>query len=169
MEERNSTDLREERIAGVLKKLGYDYNALKGKDKAYLIQIDESIQAIFKAETEAREALCRSVVSTKAISKSTGIARQTFYNNPILNEFVNFYANQFKKVDMSNIQNQSNQKIKELQEQLELMHLRDIEFEEMKIQIEELKQAIKERDETIASLRERKGTILTFPQNKFHN
>ena len=35
--------------------------------------------------------------------------------------------------------------------------------------IERLKQAIKERDETIASLRERKGTILTFPQNKFHN
>lgn len=169
MEERNIEDLTTERIASALKKLGYDYNALKSKDKAYLIQIDESIQQIFKAEIEARETLSRSVVSTKAIAKATGIARQTFYNNPILNEFVNYYAKQFEKVDMSNIQNQTNQKIKDLQEQLDLMHQRDIEFEEMKIQIEELKQAIKERDETIALLRERKGAILTFSQNKFHN
>ena len=42
------------------------------------------------------------------------------------------------------------------------MHQRDIEFEEMKIQVEELKKAIKERDETIALLRDRKPTIIDF-------
>lgn len=162
MENTNSRNETILNIQNTLKKMGYNYYALKDKDKEHLIKIDESIQEIFRKEKEAKETLSRSTVSTKGISKDTGISRQTFYNNPILNEYIDYYAKQFKKVDMSEIQKDSNEKIKELQEQLDKLHRRDIQFEKMKLEIEELKAAIKERDEVIESLRNNKPTVINF-------
>ena len=63
---------------------------------------------------------------------------------------------------MSEIQKDSNEKIKELQEQLDKLHRRDIQFEKkMKLEIEELKAAIKERDEVIESLRNNKPIVIS--------
>ena len=166
MEDRNIPNERVDRIKKTLNKMGYSYEALKPREKAYLEQIDESIQSIFAAEREAKLTLSRSVVSTQSVSNLTGIARQTFYNNEILNEFVQYYAKEFQKVDMSNQQNKADKKIQELQKELELMHLRDIEFEEMKIQIEELKKEIQDRDEIIKWMKESQSTtIISFHPN----
>jgi len=152
MESENKRDEIEQIIITNLKKMGYNYDGLENKYKEYLIKIETSIQGIFKREQEAIELLSRSTVSIKGVSKDAGIARQTFYNVPILSEYIGFNTTKFEKVDMSEQKHLSDDKIKDLKEEIKLLHKRDVEFEEMKIDLEKLKKEIREKNSLLKTL-----------------
>jgi hypothetical protein len=117
------------------------------------------IQEVFDKENEARAILSKNTISIKNLSEQAKIARQTFYNVPLLSEYVDYNAKEFEKVDISAKQNTSNIAIQRLQEEIEALHLRDVKYEELKIKYEEAIQEIKKRDATIKVLTSRDNII----------
>jgi len=154
-EENSSNELLEKSIKSKLKNMDYLYDALNDKEKKYLIKIEDCIQQIIDRESRAKTLLTKNNISIKSISEQTQIARQTFYNIPLLSEYINYNCERFQKIDISFILNTYQEDIKRLKSEILAMRKRDVQLEEMKIEINTLKQQIKVKDETLLSLRNR--------------
>lgn len=152
MDEQTREDTIIETIKNTTKKLGYDYEELSEKDKKYLNVIEEAITETFELEEQARKMLSRNTVSVKGVSKKTDIARQTLYNNPMLKEYINFRSTTFIKSDASRRESMKDAEIQTLKEEIEVLHKRDVELEETKRQVKELKRMLEEKQARINSL-----------------
>lgn len=152
MDEQTREDTIIETIKNTTKKLGYDYEELSEKDKEYLNVIEEAITETFELEEQARKMLSRNTVSVKGVSKKTDIARQTLYNNPMLKEYINFRSTTFIKSDASRRESMKDAEIQTLKEEVEVLHKRDVELEETKRQVKELKRMLEEKQARINSL-----------------
>jgi len=154
-EENKSVENIEKSIRNKLKKLGYIYDDLDKKKQNYLVKIEECILKVYKRENEAKKLITNNNVSIKNMSENANIARQTFYNVPILSEYVNYNSKEFDKIGISLKLSSSSEEIQELKADIELMQKRDIEIEKLKKDIEELKQELKTKDYTISAFRKR--------------
>lgn len=152
------------------KKIGYDYDALSDKDKQYLMIIETVITETFELEQKAKEMISKNVVSVKGISKKTDIARQTLYNNSMLKEYINYRSMAFEKIDASKNDTAKDDEIKRLKEEITALHIRDVELEEAKRVIKELRKELKDRDEAIKALKQSSNNnLLTYHSNNHSN
>jgi len=101
-------------ITSRLKKMDYTYEFLDEKQQKYIYRLEESISEIFKAESEIKSIIAKNKITTKTISESSNIARQTIYNIPILNEYINFCADEFNKVSVSANSSAMSEELQEL-------------------------------------------------------
>ncbi len=169
MEEEDRNALIIKTIEENARKIGYDFGKMSDNDKQYLIKIETVILKIFELEQEARDMISKNTVSIKGVSKKTKIARQTLYNNPMLKEYINYRAEAFAKIDASRKDSAMYDKIKQLKEEITILHKRDVELEEAKRQIKDLKKQLKERDVVIKSFRQSPtGNIFSFHHNKYN-
>lgn len=151
-----------------LKRMGYSIDGLSDKEKTYLTKIETCVQDVFAKDAEAKAILSGNGISIKSISTQAKIARQTFYNVPLLSEYVTFNAKEFRKVDMSAKQSNSKSEIQRLKAEIDALYKRDVEYEEMKIQLEKAKNEIKQRDAAIKYL-QGQGKIIRFNLNHSNN
>lgn len=105
-----------------------------------------------KAKIELRD----KGINIVAIANDTGIVRKTFYNNPLLKEFVEEFASSLS--DFSEEKEKELTKVKEqnafLSEQIRLMSIRDCETESLKHGNEELMREIEQKNIRIRNLEE---------------
>lgn len=164
MEQSNREELIDSTIRSNLKKMGYDYDSLTKKTVQYLTTIETSITETFELEHQAREMISRNIVSVKGVSTKTGIARQTLYNNNLLKEYIEFRADEFDRIDASKKDTAKDEQIRQMKEEITALHVRDVEIQELKRQMTELKKQLKEKDELIAILRQQSsGKVIAFP------
>jgi hypothetical protein len=120
---------REELISLVNENLiKYDmpiYNALRPNIQEYLLSVEEEIQAIINTKDQALEMYKSIKISTNGLVKRIGIARQTLYNNGIV-EYIIKRQKEFDKEDVYNIINEKNSDINLLMESVKKMQHRDI-------------------------------------------
>lgn len=57
----------------------------------HLIKITEVLDTIVKSKTEAIQNIKTNKISINKVAKDAGIARQTFYNNPIMTAYIEKY------------------------------------------------------------------------------
>lgn len=153
-------------IKNRLSKMGYDYALLNDKQQQYILKLEKSISLIFKSETELQNTFAKNKISTKTISESTNIARQTFYNVPILNEYVNFCTDEFNKISMLAKYSSMTEELQELKEKVKEMQKRDVQLELLKNEIKELKKSLKSKEEKIV-LQSKKIYEMLETNNKF--
>ena len=144
-------DITNSRLIKNLKKLGYDYSLLPAKQQEYLQQVDEAINTLFETELKAQEETSRNYISIKRVSKETNIARQTFYNIPILAEYIEQCSRDFDKVDISYRLRRAQQKNIEYQEQIQEMVKRDVEFMELKRENSKIKEELEWKNKMLKS------------------
>ena len=73
-----------------LKVFGLDED-IKPVTMKHLIKITEVLDATVQAQSEAIQNIKTNKISINKIAKDAGIARQTFYNNPIITAYIEKY------------------------------------------------------------------------------
>ena len=149
----------EETIIKYLAEIEYDYYELSDKVKAYLEKIEESISEIFKREEEARRLLTSNHMSVRNVSEKADISRQTLYTHVILKEYIESRALEFKKYDISNRTQELAEMNQILLTQIQKMHRRDSEIEELKLEVNNLKDKLKDKDEELKRAKQRINNI----------
>lgn len=64
---------------------------MKSITRKHLIKITEVLDATIQSQTEAIQNIKTNKISINKIAKDAGIARQTFYNNPIMTAYIEKY------------------------------------------------------------------------------
>lgn len=57
----------------------------------HLAKVDEVLEAMSQAQTNAIQEIKNNKISINRVAKESGIARQTFYNNPIITAYIERY------------------------------------------------------------------------------
>ena len=79
-----------ERVMGNLKAFGLDTD-IKPVTMKHLAKIDEVLASMVQAQTDAIQEIKNNKISINRVAKESGIARQTFYNNPIITAYIEAY------------------------------------------------------------------------------
>lgn len=142
-------------IKNKLTLLNIDINKIPKKQLEYLIKIETLLIEQTRRQEFALSELKELGFSINSVSDSTGISRQTFYNNPILKQYVEYSINLFNE-------NNVYFKIKELKESLAdvldentKMKYRDLNFELLKHDLEDIQILLKQKDKEISQLRKK--------------
>lgn len=150
----------EKTVRETVKKIGGQFELLKNKEVDYLLKIEKNITETFEKEKYAKNILNRNFVSFVNVSQSTDISRQTLHNNEILKYYIKQRCIDFEKVSQKCILADKNNQIAELKEELEQLHKRDAELIEKELEIERLKEIIREKDIKFANFAKRNGIVL---------
>ena len=118
-----------------LKHIGYDYDLLTKKQQKYLIAIEASVSSVFEREKAALEMMSGNNINIKRVAKDIGTTRDTIYNNPVLRDYVDYCANEFKKIDSSAAQADVLEENTRLRVEVAALHSRDVDYEELKLQL----------------------------------
>lgn len=101
------------------------FETLKPNIQQYLLCIENEIQTIIEKKNEALETYKRVKISTNSLVKRINIARQTLYNNGIV-DYIIKRQEEFHKEDIYNKIADKNKDINELSEILKKMEIRDL-------------------------------------------
>lgn len=125
--------------------------------KARMEQLSKIYDASVARQTacfQAKESLKSNGITVVAIAEDTGISRKTFYNNPLLKDFVQEFAT--STTDFTEVKEKELERLKEqngiISEQIRQMFLRDSESEDFKHEIAVLRRDIKQKDNRIQNL-----------------
>lgn len=78
------------RVMENLKAFGLD-TGIKPVTMKHLAKVDEVLASMVQAQTDAIQEIRNNKISINRVAKESGIARQTFYNNPIITAYIEAY------------------------------------------------------------------------------
>lgn len=146
----------EEKIKEISKALGIDYDNLKPKVKSHLINIESYLSNQEDIFNKLNNDLKESKVTSSSVAKAAGMkSRQTLYNNALIKRYSEHRMEQVNSLNPSSRIDDFKIRIASLNEQVDKMASRDIETELLAMQVEDLTEAIKNRESTIRALEER--------------
>lgn len=79
-----------ERVMENLKAFGLGTD-VKPVTMKHLAKVDEVLEAMTRAQANAVQEIKNNKISKNRVAKESGIARQTFYNNPIIFKYIDAY------------------------------------------------------------------------------
>ena len=120
-----------ERIEKFLREHNSDINILSPSKLRQFTKIDDAIQARMLKLEEARKDEEAATINILNIANDTGIARKTFYNNELLKLYVEKYAFDTERPSPQTVRNKAKEKIDDLQEKINKMLDRDIDYAEL--------------------------------------
>lgn len=139
MEAENTKEkIIEENIVNTLKSMGVNYYELSKGTMRHFEKIEKEILIILENEKKARKLLNENQMTIKNISKKSGIARQTFYNNPLLKDYILERSKGINSIEAKKSNLEKDQEIEKLKKEIKLYQKRDIEFMELKSLIKTL-------------------------------
>lgn len=119
----------------------------------YLRKIEAVIQTYEEERKQALRTYKENKISILKISKNTGIARQTIYNNRAsLEGYINKSIELQKKQDIFERVAESLKTLDELKADIFKLQLRDVNIEKQSLQIEEMSEVIKKNNKVIENL-----------------
>lgn len=135
-------DTIDKSIYDTLKGLNMNKDMISENIFNYLRKIETEFHLFFSKQEKLNEDIKSNKPTMIRISNNTKISRQTFFNNPILKDYVKFRTSQFnEEFNLNNLANTS-KKINELEEIIKKMSLRDANEELFKQTISELENEI---------------------------
>lgn len=150
-------DNQMKRIEAFLKSQGLDIGSVPKQRIKQLQKIDEAVQKRLTAISEAQQMLKDNSINIASIATDSGITRKTFYNNEILKQYVESFTSvdgePGKLVKASEIDSMK-RRIDEQAEDIAKMVARDINFETIRHEADELKKVINGKDKQIQNLTE---------------
>ena len=135
-----------------LKSHGSSFETLSKNKK---IQFEKTYDALIQRKEyyeNARSELKNNKITVASIADDTGIARKTFYNNPLLKLLVNEFANSVSNPLSEKGYAKAKEQINNLSKQVKLMSIRDSETEALRHENDDLKREITEKDIRIHDL-----------------
>ena len=78
------------RVMENLKAFGLDTD-IKPVTMKHLAKVDEVLASMVQAQTDAIREIRNNKISINRVAQESGIARQTFYNNPIITAYIEAY------------------------------------------------------------------------------
>lgn len=150
------TNDRNEIIKEKLTEIGEDYDSLKPFLRDYLDRIEEIIQSKEMDQTRAIEDLRYASYTVSDISKELNCSRTTLYNhNQLLKRYIEYSIKLSSKKNPYYTCEKLKETIRELQEQVDLMENRDIDFELIKQEKKFLQDKVAEQTKEINRLQNR--------------
>jgi len=135
-------------IENTLNKLEVDSSLVDPKLIKHLQKIELVLENIFAKQENFLAEIKTNKPSLLKISANANIARQTLYNNPILKAYIEFRVEEYNVNDIGNKNQILRDKIKELNNIIEKMQVRDVNVELLKHEVvsfeDELKLSKKE-------------------------
>ena len=148
-----------ERVMENLKAFGLETD-IKPTTLKHLVKVNEVLESMTQAQTNAIQEIKNNKVSINRVAKESGIARQTFYNNPIITSYIEHYiaansdASPYETIEVLR------EEIRHKNEQIDGLVRRDATISKYKAQNKELtdeivslQATIKSQDDLIRSLR----------------
>lgn len=133
---------------------------LSPNEKKYIRESEKLFIKLNNQRTAALKEYKRLKITVKFIADNLGIERQTIYNNDILNEYIkNAQINQSKEDVFDKIKSIQS-KINNLENDIKLLHERDVNIEFLKYDIDELNAKLIDREKEIEDLELRNETYL---------
>lgn len=148
-------DLVEQR----LKEMNVPATTLKPTTLKHLIKIEELISTNLDYKKELLQKFKEKKITILSVSEESKISRQTFYNNPILKEYIQFALDTTDLLDPYKKNEELSLIISELQEVVLNMQIRDIDFELLTNQVNKLKKELKEKKNDVTKLKKQKKEL----------
>lgn len=130
-------------IDTTLTKLGISASLVESKITKHLQKIEQVLESIFAKQETLLDDMKANKPSLLKISAEANIARQTLYNNPILKAYIEFRIEEYNVNDIGNKNQFLQDKIKELNDTIEKMQVRDVNVELLKHEVSSLKEELK--------------------------
>lgn len=130
-------------IETTLNKLEISFPLVEPKLIKHLQKIEQVLESIFARQETLLTEIKNNKPSLLKISTEANIARQTLYNNPILKAYIEFRIEEYNVNDISNKNQILQDKIKELNDVIEKMQVRDVNIELLKHEVTSLKEELK--------------------------
>lgn len=115
-----------------LETIGVTYDDLNPKLKEHFQKIEGIIINTFETQKNAKKMLKNNNLKLKNISKKSEISRQTFYNNPILKDYIELRDKEFQKTDVFSVNEDKTNEIRRLNDELNMFKNRDFQYMNMK-------------------------------------
>ena len=112
------------------------------KVSSYLVETFKFFQNIEAQKLEAIRLYKNSKFNVKSVSEFINVERQTIYNHPLLHQFIKSLQQEIRDKDVFNALNTQAQKLEEKESEINLFYKRDVQIEELKIQIDSLKEQL---------------------------
>ena len=142
-----------ERVLETLKSFGLDTD-IKPMTLKQLAKVDKVLETMTQAQTNAFQAIKNNKISINRVAKESGIARQTFYNNPIIKAYIEKYL--AANIDVSPYETieMLREEIRRKNEQIAGLVQRDATVSKCKAEIQQLTDEVTSLQETIKSQEE---------------
>lgn len=116
-------------------------------------KVYDTVERRKQAIRAAKSSIAENSVTVLAVAKEAGISRKTFYNNPLLKQYVEEQAAEIEMIktptkDMA----EHREMIAGLEEQIRLLTLRDLDTLKLEHQISELSRELIEKNSRIINL-----------------
>lgn|GEM_PF-3618962 len=118
------------------------YEALDDKSKSQLLKVLGAITVLEGKRKEHLSAYKENAINPSSVSRYVNFVRRTLYNNDFLMNVINAYEREQEKIDIFNRIKVLEDKIKELTEIIEQMQFRDIQIENLVLQVANLERDI---------------------------
>lgn len=163
---------KKQRITTFLKRNNLDENTVTKSIYEKLLLVDEAIEKRLKAVQDARQIEVHNKISISAIAKDTGISNKTFYNNPLLKDYVESFSEEddIKGKDYDALRERN----EFLSAQVKKMAERDVDTETLRHQVRKLTdelhdadlryQTLEQRFEKLYAERQQSAEIIEFPK-----
>lgn len=115
-----------------LETIGVTYDDLNPKLKEHFQKIEGIIINTFETQKNAQKMLKNNNLKLKNISKKSEISRQTFYNNPILKDYIELRDKEFQKTNVFSVNEDKTNEIRRLNDELNMFKNRDFQYMNMK-------------------------------------
>lgn len=149
-----------EKVMTNLKSFGLDTN-IKANTLKHLVKIDEVLDTMMQAQINAIQKIKNDKISINRIAKESKIARQTFYNNPIITAYIEHYLSAYIEINPYDTIESLRDKIRWKDTQIAGLVQRDAtiskykaENQELTDEIASLQATIKSQDDLIKKLRQ---------------
>ena len=120
----------------------------------YLTKVNEVLERLISAKTTAIQSIKDNKISINRVSKESDIARQIFYNNPIITAYIEQYLASYSIESSYETVETLRDKIRRKDEQISNMVQRDATVSKYKAQNQELTDEVASLQKTIKSQEE---------------
>lgn len=159
-------DTIDKSICDSLKNLNVNKDTLSQNILNYLRKIEEEFHLVFSRQENLNKGIKNNKPTMIRISNNTNISRQTFFNNPILKDYVTLRTTQFNEKFNFNSSTNSSKKINELEEIIKKMSIRDANEELLKRTISELEKEIITLKKNYAEINHKYYNLLSKSKNQ---
>lgn len=139
-----------ERVIENLKAFGLSTD-IKPITMNHLARVDEVLDVMTQAQFNAIQEIKTNKISINRVAKESGIARQTFYNNPIISAYIEQYIATKTSPSPYEIVNALREEIRRKDEQIAGLVQRDATVSKYKAQNQELTDEVASLQATIKS------------------
>ena len=133
-----------------LRMFGLDAD-VKVQTLRHLCRIQEALDALWEGQKSAIRSVWENKATIASVARQSHVARQTFYNNPILTEYVNAWLKEFAVENPFDTIERLREALRDESEKVRKMVARDADVSKYKAMVVDLKDEVAALKKTVAT------------------